>query len=134
MNNLLSISNLVKTDLQRVQRSFGIERSPQLSTKQLEGQDLLAGSLNLNGLELLLLFSDSYPTMPPIVLDRDTEQLELHWPLNTPPEERLIAAIQWFLDGRGYYPKPYPQTARQSPSSQPRIDRSFSLLEWIFGG
>jgi len=139
MQNLSSLSNLVETDLRRVQRSFGIPQSSQLFTKQLEGQDLLAGCLDLNGLELLLLFGDSYPTTPPILLatllDRDTEQLELRWSLNTPPEERLITAIQRVLHSQGYHPKPYHQKSTKQPSQNRQKNRSFSVLEWfLFGG
>ncbi|MEB3883395.1 hypothetical protein [Lyngbya sp. CCY1209] len=139
MQHLSSLSNLVETDLRRVQRSLGIDRPPQLFPKQLEGQDLLAGCLDLNGLELLLLFGDSYPTTPPILLatllDRDTEQLELRWSLNTPPEERLITAMQRVLHSQGYHPKLDHQKFTKQPSKNCQKNRSFSFWEWfLFGG
>lgn len=108
-NRLTSLSTTVQNDLNRVQRALGSTQPPVIFTTPIEGRDLLAGCLPLDGLELLFIFSESYPTTPPILLatlaQQDTEQVELPWLLVTPPEERLVAAVTRLVTGHGPYRK-----------------------------
>ena len=57
-----------------------------------------AGRLSLDGLELVLLASELYPAMPPVLLATPcggrTEQLDLRWRLEAPEEERLARAVR----------------------------------------
>lgn len=108
---LPSVTHLIEIDLGRVRRALGGDRPPMIFITEMEGQDMPAGCLNLNGLELLFLFGNTYPTTPPILLatltGKDTEQVELPWSLQTPAEERLIAAVNSVIQGRGPYQKVY---------------------------
>ena len=67
---------------------------------------LLGGRLQLpESLELLVLASELYPSLPPVLLLTEgggaTEQLQLPWELAAPEEERLLAALRTLFDGRG---------------------------------
>ncbi len=67
---------------------------------------LLGGRLQLpESLELLVLASELYPSLPPVLLLTEgggaTEQLQLPWELAAPEEERLLAALRTVFDGRG---------------------------------
>ncbi|MBS0016139.1 MAG: ThiF family adenylyltransferase [Arthrospira sp. SH-MAG29] len=108
---LPSVTHLIETDLGRVQQAFGSYKPPMIFVTEMEGQNIQAGCLNLKGLELLFLFSNTYPTTPPILLatltDKDTEQVELPWSLQTPAEERLVVALKSVITGGGYYQKVY---------------------------
>lgn len=69
---------------------------------------VLSGRLRLaGGLELLLLASEHYPSLPPAVLlsgaGERTEQLHLPWTLEAPEEERLRSALRAVFDGPGPY-------------------------------
>ena len=53
--------------------------------------------------ELLVFIDENYPVLPPIVLlarssSQATEQVDIAWPLDTEPSERLAAALGRHLD------------------------------------
>ncbi|EDZ92622.1 hypothetical protein AmaxDRAFT_4625 [Limnospira maxima CS-328] len=139
MHKLSTISNIVEKDLLNVQRYFDINQSSQLFTKHLEGREFIAVCLHVNGWELLLLFSESYPTIPPILLVTGTgkngEQLPLNWSLTIPAEQRLINALNMVINSYSYSPKLYDNYLQNLPSRQPQPNyRSYSFLEWVIFG
>ncbi len=94
-------------DLERVAGALGGE-GPEVFLSDAGGGPVLAGRLRLPGaVELLLLASELYPSLPPVVLasaeGEGTEQLQLPWALSTPEEERLAAALGSVVDGPGPY-------------------------------
>jgi len=66
-----------------------------------------AGLLSLDGLELVVLASELYPAVPPILLATPrggpTEQLDLRWRLDAPEEERLTRAVREHVAPPGPY-------------------------------
>lgn len=86
-------------DLERVQEAFGGDRRPEVFASHVGGRELLAGRVVLPGeFELLVLASELYPAMPPILLvtpaGRLTEQVQPRWSLATPDSERLVQALR----------------------------------------
>jgi len=84
-------------DLTRLAAELG-EGVPEVFATGRAGPAGPAGRLCLDGLELLVLASELYPTVPPILLATPgggrTEQLDLRWRLETPEEERLARAVR----------------------------------------
>ena len=102
----------LQPDLQRLCRTFGSTQPPEIFVAEIEGQAIPAGRVILNGgLELLFLFSESYPVTPPLLMltpfGGNTEEVKLDWSLETPPEERLLTAVQGMITGSGPYQKVY---------------------------
>ncbi len=82
--------------------------APEVSLSDAGTGPVLAGRLRLpGGLELGLLASELYPSLPPLLSfgaeGEEPEQLHLPWSLAAPPEERLLAALRTVLDGPGPY-------------------------------
>ncbi len=96
----------VLRDLERASRALGGD-APETLLSDAGAGAVLAGRLRLpGGLELLLLASELYPALPPVLLlsgDGPTEQLQLPWALATPEEERLVTALRTHFDGAGPY-------------------------------
>ena len=78
--------------------------SCQVHVAELEGAPVLAGRIALPGLELLLLASQHYPALPPVLLSTPeggpTAQRDLSWSLALPGPERLLAALRGALPER----------------------------------
>ncbi|WP_242392362.1 ThiF family adenylyltransferase [Anaeromyxobacter oryzisoli] len=94
-------------DLERAADALGGERPATFVSDAGRGA-LLAGRLGLPGdLELVVLASELYPSLPPAVLlsgaGDATEQLQLPWALAAPEEDRLVAALRTVFEGRGPY-------------------------------
>jgi molybdopterin/thiamine biosynthesis adenylyltransferase/proteasome lid subunit RPN8/RPN11 len=98
-------------------RHFEVEEEAEveLISQQLSGADVLAGRIVFPGdLELLVLTSELYPDVPPLVLatqDGETKQLQVAWDLQTPADHRLIESVSSVLGGKppfhfGYGPRP----------------------------
>jgi hypothetical protein len=97
----------MRRDLERVRAVFG-GGAPELFHADFAGVRLPAGRVRLDGgLELLLLASELYPAVPPIVLvtgeDGETEQLQLAWQLELPAERRLEEALRAVIVPPGPY-------------------------------
>ena len=91
------------------------EAEIELLSQQLAGVDVLAGRITFPGdLELLVVTSELYPDVPPIVLATqhgDTRQLQMPWDLQTAADDRLIESIASVVAGKppfnfGYGPRP----------------------------
>jgi molybdopterin/thiamine biosynthesis adenylyltransferase/proteasome lid subunit RPN8/RPN11 len=91
-------------DLERAARELG-GAPPDAFVSDAGHGAVLAGRLRLPGaLELLLLASELYPSLPPVLLlsgAGETEQLQLPWALAAPEEERLVAALRTVFEGAG---------------------------------
>ncbi len=92
-------------DLERAARELG-GAPPDAFVSDAGHGAVLAGRLRLPGaFELLLLASELYPSLPPVLLlsgaGEGTEQLQLPWALAAPEEERLVAALRTVFEGRG---------------------------------
>lgn len=110
----------MQQDLVRVCRAFGSPRPPEIFITDFGNVQLPAGRVVLDGLELLFLFSDLYPAVPPILLltpeGGDTEQVNLQWRIQTPAEDRLLEAVRTFL-----LPPPPPYRKSYGPSGGPAL-------------
>ncbi|GEJ56047.1 ThiF family adenylyltransferase [Anaeromyxobacter diazotrophicus] len=93
-------------DLERLQGELGGE-APEVFVTDLGAGPAPAGRLALPGLELVLVASEQYPHLPPVLLATceggPTEQLDLRWPLALPDGERLPAALREHLAPPGPY-------------------------------
>lgn len=94
-------------DLERAADELGGERPEAFASDAGQGA-VLAGRLRLpGGLELLLLASELYPSLPPALLlsgaGEATEQLQVPWALAAPAEERLVTALRTVFEGHGPY-------------------------------
>ncbi len=92
-------------DLERAADALGGER-PETFVSDAGHGATLAGRLRLRGgVELMLLASELYPALPPVLLLGDAgqgnEQVQLPWALAAPAEERLLAALRSVFDGPG---------------------------------
>lgn len=109
----------MQQDLIRVCRAFGSSQPPEIFITDFGNVQLPAGRVMLEGLELLFLFSDLYPAVPPILLltpeGGDTEQVNLQWRIQTPAEDRLLEAVRSFL----FPPPPYRKS--YGPSGGPAL-------------
>jgi proteasome lid subunit RPN8/RPN11 len=86
-------------DLELVRETFGGDQRPEVFASHVGGRELLAGRVVLPGeLELLVLASELYPALPPILLltpaGRLTEQVQPRWSLTTAETERLVEALR----------------------------------------
>jgi molybdopterin/thiamine biosynthesis adenylyltransferase/proteasome lid subunit RPN8/RPN11 len=92
---------------------------------------LPAGRVLADGLELLVVAGEGYPTLPPLVLstraDGTTEQLPISWPLETPEEDRLAAAVRAAVVPPGPYRLVY--GPRDGPALSSDRDRA-RLAGW----
>lgn len=97
----------VLQDLEQVRAHFGGDALPEIFTTDLGGVEVLAGRLQLPGIELLFLASELYPATPPLLLVTDesgqTQQLQVQWSLDVAAEDRLIKSLGSLLTG----PRPF---------------------------
>lgn len=93
-------------DLARLAADLG-EGAPEVFVSGGEGPAGPAGRLALDGLELVVIASELYPAVPPILLATPgggrTEQLDLRWRLDAPEEERLTSAVREHVAPPGPY-------------------------------
>ena len=98
-------------DLERVRAAYGGLIPAETFVTDMAGVEMLAGKLQLDGLELLLLASPLYPAIPPLLLFTDaagnTEEKAADWSLQLSPDERLLAAVRPYLRAPGPYRKVY---------------------------
>jgi molybdopterin/thiamine biosynthesis adenylyltransferase len=97
----------VLRDLERVAAALGAG-TPEVFLSDLGAGALPAGRLRLDGgVELLLVASEAYPTLPPVLLVTPeggaTEQLPVPWRLDTHAEERLVEAVRSIFSPPGPY-------------------------------
>jgi molybdopterin/thiamine biosynthesis adenylyltransferase/proteasome lid subunit RPN8/RPN11 len=87
----------------------------ELVSRSFGGADVLAGRVTFQpDFELLVLTSELYPDLPPVVLATEggeTRQLQFSWLLELPADERLVTALSSVLQGRppfqhGFGPRP----------------------------
>lgn len=101
----------MQTDLLRICAAFESEHPPDIFATNFGVVRMPAGRVVLEGLELLFLFSDLYPAVPPILLitpdGGDTEQVNLHWRIQTPAEDRLLEAVRGVISPPPPYRKAY---------------------------
>lgn len=102
----------LKPDLERICQTFGSSAPPEIFVTEIEGKAIPVGRVILKGgLELLLLFSESYPVAPPLLLitpeGEDTEEVQIPWSLQTSANERLLTALNSLILGEGPYRKVY---------------------------
>jgi hypothetical protein len=121
--------------LERIARTYGSSQPPELFITELEGQPIPASCITLNGLELLLLFSKTYPTTPPLLLvtpdGGNTEEIQLPWSLATPAEERLFTGVQSVIhQGSGRYCQVYRPLLGKSPLT---ADRKIARVAGWYG-
>jgi molybdopterin/thiamine biosynthesis adenylyltransferase/proteasome lid subunit RPN8/RPN11 len=98
----------IQRDLEAVREALGGREPPQIFPLRDGEEGLLAGRLLLpGGTELLFLFGEGYPMMPPILLITPpggaTEQVALNWSLECAAEERLREAVRERLWPPGPY-------------------------------
>ncbi len=97
----------MQQDLIRICNSFGSSQPPETFVTNFGAVQMPAGKVVLEGLELLFLFTEYYPAVPPILLitveGSDTEQVSLHWNIQTPAEDRLFEAVSKIV----FPPSPY---------------------------
>lgn len=97
----------MQQDMENVRIAFGGTTPSEVFTTTVQGVDMIAARLQLDGLELLALTSNLYPAVAPLFLvtamDGTTEQVQAPWLLALPPEERLLTAVRSFL----FPPAPY---------------------------
>lgn len=108
-------------DLERAAEALGGE-APEAFLSDAGGESVLAGRLRLaGGLELHVLASELYPSLPPALLLTEegnaTEQLQVPWALASPEEERLVAALRTVFDGAG------PHRRAHGPRGGPALTR-----------
>ena len=94
-------------DLERAAAALGGD-GPEVFLSDAGAGPVLAGRLRLaGGHELLVLASEHYPSLPPVLLSsaegERTEQLHVPWALATPEEERLVSALSGVVEGPGPY-------------------------------
>ena len=109
-------------DLERAADDLGGEPPEAFLSDAGQGA-VLSGRLRLpGGLELLLLASEHYPALPPVLLLSEdagaTEQLQVPWALAAPEEDRLLAALRTVVDGSAA-----PTGAATDPAAAPRSRR-----------
>jgi molybdopterin/thiamine biosynthesis adenylyltransferase len=96
----------ISRDLERVSATYGGAK-PEVFLSRINGMEMLAGQLRLDGLELLMLATELYPVVPPILLltpaDAETMQVDITWPLRLPASERLLHALDSVIER----PAPY---------------------------
>lgn len=98
----------IRRDLNRIATQLDGEESTDLGIVEWEHRDLLARRILLRGgIEILLLFSEQYPILPPLALltasGSGTEQLDLAWSVHTPQEDRLLYALTKHIKPPGPY-------------------------------
>jgi molybdopterin/thiamine biosynthesis adenylyltransferase len=98
----------MEQDLERVRSAFGGSITPEVFVTNLAGVEMLAGRVVLDGgLELLFLTSELYPAIPPLLLvtspGHSTKQMQIPWPLEVAPEQRLVEAIRHIVRPPGPY-------------------------------
>lgn len=97
----------MQQDMEMVRAAFGGSAAPKVFVTNVEGVEMVAARLQLDGLELLVLTSSLYPAVAPLFLVTDaagaTEQVQAPWLLALPPDERLLAAVRTFLSPPGPY-------------------------------
>lgn len=107
-------------DLEAAGAMLGCD-APEIFLPHGEGGALLGGRLRLaGGLDLTVLASEAYPTLPPVLLlgsEKDPEQLHVRWGLDVPEEQRLLAALSAVVDGapplrRAFGPRGAPALTR----------------------
>lgn len=94
------------SDLERLAGELG-GAAPDVFDSDVGTGAVLAGRLSLPGAELLVLASELYPSMPPVLLltpaGEATEQLPIAWRLDLPPERRLVEGTRSALVPPGPY-------------------------------
>ena len=112
-------------DLESVARELGAG-TPEVFVSDMGTGAVLAGRMSLQagckgGGELLLLASELYPALPPVLLltldGGATEQLEIPWRLETPAEARLLEAT------RAVFVPPGPYRRAFGPRGGPALTR-----------
>lgn len=97
----------MQQDMETVCAAFGGTSAPEVFVTNVEGVEMVAARLQMDGLELMVLASDLYPAVPPLFLVTGeagtTEQVQAPWLLALPPAERLLAAVRTFLTPPGPY-------------------------------
>lgn len=97
----------MQQDMEKVRAAFGGIAAPEVFTTNVEGVEMVAARLQMDGLELLVLTSSLYPAVAPLFLVTNragmTEQMQAPWLLALPPAERLLAAVKTFLMPPGPY-------------------------------
>jgi len=111
----------VLRDLEVVAAELGAA-PPEVFLSDLGAGALPAGRLRLEGgVELLLVASELYPALPPVVLVTPaggaTEQLPVVWPMDTPAPERLVQAV------RSAFAPPGPYRRAFGPRGGPPLTR-----------
>jgi len=119
----------LRRDLERLRARLGGERPAEVFLTQLEGELWLAGRLVLpGGPELLFLFDEGYPLIPPVLLavgeDGEPEAVALRWSLARPAEERLAAALEEFLWPPGPYRRAF------GPPGGPAMTGDLDAARW----
>lgn len=102
----------LRPDLERICQTYRCNIPPEIFVTEIEGHNIPVGRIILEGgLELLFLFSHSYPVIPPVLWvtppGGNTEEVQLHWSLHIPESERLLTAVQQVFIGEGSYQKVY---------------------------
>lgn len=94
----------LRRDLTAVAHHYGASQEAECFVSKLGSAEIAAGRVFLpDGTELMVMASELYPGTPPLVLvtaaDGSTEQLQVAWRLDAPPEERLLQAISAVIPG-----------------------------------
>ena len=118
----------MQQDLLRICSAFGSSRPPDIFITNFSMVQMPAGRVVLDGLELLFLFSDLYPAVPPILLltpeGGDTEQVNLNWRIQTPAEDRLLEAVRSII----FPPPPYRKAYGLQSGSSLTVDSEQARL------
>ncbi|MDQ2809771.1 MAG: ThiF family adenylyltransferase [Chloroflexota bacterium] len=108
----MEVPNYMERDLERICQEFGGMDQPEVFRTTMAGVGVWAGKVLLDGnLELIFLFNELYPALPPLLLvkqdGKDTEQIQITWELELPAEERLLVALRKVFTPPGPYRKVY---------------------------
>lgn len=89
----------IGSDSRAVAEYLGVDPVADMGVVELEGRQFYGRQIVLSErMDLTLLFGLDYPMSPPIAFvgqsDGRTTQLHLLWPVERPPQERLLAALR----------------------------------------
>lgn len=124
----------MREHLQHLAREYGIASNPEVFVTEFAGVHMMASRISLADLELLFLFGELYPGMPPVLLATpaggNTTQVHLEWDIVIPPAARLLKAVRAVVEpptARGRYARLFGPRGGPPLTDDPSVA---DLLRW----